>query len=71
MAKVEKLMNHGLLGPLETVDLYDPLVPLHDVGSSIQSFSKKSNSLKKLKRVKSFSRCEPDRIEKSELAKGP
>src|ERR1700736_3263605 len=47
-------MSHGLLGPLETVDLHDPLAPLHDGESSISRLSKKSNSLKKPKGTNSF-----------------
>jgi hypothetical protein len=54
MAKVENQRSRGLLDPLETVDLHDPLGPLDDRASFIQQCSKKSNSLKKRKGTKSF-----------------
>jgi hypothetical protein len=34
IAKIEKQMSHGLVGPL---DLHDPLAPFHDPESSIQA----------------------------------
>jgi hypothetical protein len=60
IAKIEKQMSHGLVGPL---DLHDPLAPFHDPESSIQAL-KRSNSLKKLKRINSF-RDENSIIEKT------
>ena len=68
--EVEKQLSHGLLGPLETVDLHDPIAPLHDLESSFQWFSKKANSLKKLKRTNSF-RDENSMIEKPQRYQRP
>jgi hypothetical protein len=44
----------SLLILVRTVDLHDPVVPLHDRQWSIQWFSKKSSSLKKPKGTNGF-----------------